>query len=464
MSGLTPSQNDRHGCPGPRAWGASRREVLRFGLAGLATVGLPDLLDLQAASGGPKGVHSDRSVILVWCHGGASHLETYDPKPDAPVEIRGPFSAIETTVSGIRVSNLMPLQARIADRWAVIRSIHHRGICHQQGLQTLLTGHEELVLKQKPDFPDAFCVLGKLREGADTALPQHVGIPPLPYGGAAYLGPGYEPFAVSGDPSQPTFEVPDLNLRNPAARERLGRRVKLLRSVDEVRRDLEAGLEVRSRSRQYESAVELLTGSRARKAFDISREPDGTRERYGKNRWGQSLLLARRLAEAGVGATVVSLFGVENGIIGNWDDHAVNADCFKAMEQRAPIFDRAVSALIQDLYDRGLDRKVLVIVTGEFGRTPRVNEAGTGRPGRDHWPHAMSVLLAGGGIRTGQVIGATDPWGEYVSERPLSPNDLLASLYHHMQIDPRREFLDRSGRPIPILDRTEPIAELGLPA
>jgi uncharacterized protein (DUF1501 family) len=169
---------------------------------------------------------------------------------------------------------------------------------------------------------------------------------------------------------------------------------------------------------------------------------------------------ARRLAEAGVSAVTTSLFGVENGIAGSWDDHAVNWDCFKAMKERAPVFDQAVAALVEDLYERGLDRDVLLVVTGEFGRTPRIAYT-DGRPGRDHWPHAMSVLLAGGGLRMGQVVGATDPRGEYVDERALSPNDLLATLYHHLGIDPTREFQDRSGRPVPILDRSEPIPELG---
>src|SRR5438105_2223827 len=196
-------------CPGP----VRRREILRFGLGGLAAFGLPELLAFQAA-GAPPAARKDTAVILVWCHGGPSHLETYDPKPDAPEEYRGPFKAIETSLPGLRFSELMPRQAKLAHRCALIRSLRHRAICHQQGLQTLWTGHEELVLKNKPDHPDCFCVIAKARERPGETLPVHVGIPNLPYAGPAYLGPGYEPFVVSGDPSQPTFEVPNIRLKD----------------------------------------------------------------------------------------------------------------------------------------------------------------------------------------------------------------------------------------------------------
>lgn len=451
--------DERPACPGPQPFGRSRRELLRFGLAGMAGLGLADLLRLQSAGAAPGAKPPDTAVILVWCHGGASHLETYDPKPDAPEEYRGPFTAIGTNVPGIRVSNLMPKQARMADKYALVRSVRHRAICHQQGLQTLWTGHEELVLKQKPDHPDCFCVLDKVRSRPGDVLPVHVGIPPLPYAGPAYLGPAYEPFSVGGDPNQPTFEVPNIRLAD-SARARLDRRLKLMGGLDAVRRDLDTDSQIHARDQQYHAAVDLLTSTRAREAFDISREAPALRDKYGRTRWGQSMLLARRLVEAGVGAVVVSLFGVENGLIGSWDDHAVNADCFKAMEQRAPVFDQGVAALISDVFDRGLDRKVMIVVTGEFGRTPKVNQAGTGRPGRDHWPHAMSILMAGGGIKGGQVIGATDARGEFVEEHPLDPNDLVATLYHHLGVNPMTEFNDHSGRPIRILDRTERIPEL----
>jgi uncharacterized protein (DUF1501 family) len=446
-------------CPGPSRRPANRRDLLRFGLTGFTALGLTELLQRRAEAA-PASPRSDTAVILVYCHGGPSHLETYDPKPDAPSEYRGPFGAIETSLSGLRYSELMPLQAKIAHKTSLIRSIHHRGPCHDSGLQSLFSGHEQLVNKfGRPDHPDCFAVASKFRQRPGDVLPAYVGAPQLEYSGPAYLGPGYAPFIVSGDPNLPTFEVPNIHLPNQAARDRLNRRLKLLGSVDDVRRDLENARDVGVRGRQYEAAVDLLTSTKARDAFDISLEDARTRERYGRNRWGQQMLLARRLVEAGVGIVTTSLYGVEKGMAGNWDDHAVNWDCFKAMQERAPVFDQGVTALINDIHDRGLDRKVLVIVTGEFGRTPKISYS-NGRPGRDHWPYAMSVLVSGGGLRMGQVIGATDARGEAPSERPLHPNDFVATIYRHLGVDPRSEVVDYGGRPLAILDRTEPIPEL----
>lgn len=447
-------------CPGPRPFGRSRRELLRFGLAGLAGLGLPELLAAPVAASGAGQKRPDTAVILVWCHGGPSHLETYDPKPDAPAEFRGPFGAIPTNITGIRYSELLPLQAKVADRCALIRSVHHRGPCHDSGLQTLFSGHEQLVNRfGNPEHPDCFAVASRFRYHEGDVLPPYVGAPQLPYTGPAYLGPSCSPFVVSGDPNSPTFEVPNLALASPGARDRLDRRVRLLSHVDDVRRDLERAPHAAARARQYQSAVDLLTSNQAREAFEIQREPETIRERYGRNRWGQQLLLTRRLVEAGVSIVTTSLYGIEKGVASNWDDHAVNWDCFKAMQERAPLFDRAVAALIQDLYERGLDKRVLLIVTGEFGRTPRISTA-SGRPGRDHWPYAMSILLSGGGMRMGQVIGSTDARGEYPDERPLHPNDFVATIYHHLGIDPNWEVMDHSGRPLRLLDRNEPIAEL----
>lgn len=448
-------------CVGPAGWGRQRRELLRLGLAGFSTLSLPELIAARSqAAEARRTTPPDTAVILVWCHGGPSHLETYDPKPDAPSEYRGAFGAIDTNVPGMRVSELLPLHAKVADRFTLLRSLHHRALCHQQGLQTLLSGHEQLQLRNDPEHPDAFCVTAKVRQQPGDPMPAYVGLPPLPYSGAAYLGPGADAFAVHGDPNAPDFQVPNIRLAGGDALPRLERRTRLVHGVDAARRDLEESRDARARDQHYQAALDMLTSGRMERAFDLTQEPTALRDRYGRTRWGQSLLQARRLVEAGVGAVVVSLFGVENGLFGNWDDHAVNCDCFKAMAQRAPIFDRAVTSLISDVYDRGLNRKTLIIVTGEFGRTPKVNNADAGRPGRDHWPYAFSILLAGGGIRTGQVLGATDGRGEYVEENPLEPNDLLATLYRHLGIDPNQEFPDRSGRPIRLLDRTEPIRGL----
>ena len=426
-----------------------------MGLAGFGALSMTDLLRARAeAKAAP-----DTAIILVWLHGGASHLETYDPKPEAPSEYRGPFGTIKTNVPGIEISELLPRQAKLADKYALIRSIAHRGFCHQQGLQTLLTGHQQLVLKQKPDHPDLFCIGNKIRQRPDQSMPPYVGIPPLPYGGAAYLGPSAEPFIVSGDPNAPKFSVPNIGLKDPKFERRVHRRLALRDSVDEMRRDLDGYAAVRARDPLYDQALSLLTDKRVARAFDITQEPDRMRDRYGRHRWGQQLLLARRLVENGVSLITSSFFGIEKGMSSNWDDHAVNWDCFKAMKERAPVFDQAVAALIEDLHERGLDKRVMVVVTGEFGRTPKISYT-KGRPGRDHWPRALSLLISGGGIKTGQVIGATTPTGEDVDERLIHPNDLLATMYRHLGIDTHLQFKNHKGQPIPILDRSAVIEEL----
>ncbi|MCC2669741.1 MAG: hypothetical protein K0Q72_2212 [Armatimonadetes bacterium] len=352
-------------CPGPRAFGRSRRELLRFSLAGLGGYALDHLCQQRAEAGEAQlATRSDTAVLLVWCHGGPSHLETYDPKPDSPAEFRGPFGAISTNVAGVRLSELLPLQAKLADKYTLLRSVHHRGPCHDSGLQTLLSGHEQLVNRfGNPEHPDCFAVSARFRYRTGDVLPPYVGAPPLDYTSPVYLGPSCAPFAVSGDPNAPNFEVPNLALSAPGARERIGRRSRLLSRVDDVRRDLVRAEHAVARDRQYHAALDLITSGKARTAFDISQEAETTRERYGRNRWGQQLLLARRLVESGVSVVTTSLYGIEKGMASNWDDHAVNWDCFKAMQERAPVFDRAVSALIHDLYDRGLDKRVLLIVT-----------------------------------------------------------------------------------------------------
>ena len=449
---------------------------MRFGLTGFAGLSWPGLLRLRAEN--PPGSGQDpTAVILVWLPGGCSHLDSYDPKPEIGSEYRGPFKTIPTKVPGLQLTELLPLHAQIADKFTILRSMNHRGPGHPAGSMQMLSGDTDERDKTKPRLPDWMSVANSLRsKGPQRAnpLPRYVGVnPPLEYNGPAYLGDAYSPFAVMDDPNRPNFEVPNISLANPAETVRLGDRVALRRSLDRLERSFDREGELEALDQFEAQAMTLLTNPQTRKAFDLSKEDPRLRDRYGRNRWGQQLLLARRLVEAGAEIITTSLSGPLCGRVGNWDDHAVNHHVFDAMRFRAGAYDQAVSALIEDVYARGLDRRVLVVVTGEFGRTPKIEydrstgageasaAAGTMQPGRDHWPRAFSNLWAGGGIRTGQVIGATDKRGENVTERACSPGDFLATIYHHLGIDGSKVLInDFNGRPTPIVDHGKPIAEL----
>jgi hypothetical protein len=449
-----------------------RREFLRLGLAGFSSLTIPQLLQLRAEASA-KSASERTAVILVWLHGGPSHLETYDPKPNAPSEYRGPYSPISTSEPGIQLCELLPLHAKLANRFSILRSVVHTGFCHQQGTQQLLTGHPVLELRQKPDHPDFMAVANKLRFDANRGIPNCVGVPSASYGGSAYLGPAFEAFEVSGDPSDPKFSVPNIGLSDPSQLNRIGDRVELRKKLDRIRREIDITANMDALDAFELQAWNMLSNPDARRAFDISAEDEKVRDRYGRNRWGQQCLMARRLVEAGVELVTTQLAGNLCGRVGNWDDHAVNHNVFEGMKYRAPFFDQAVSALIEDIFDRGLDKKVMVVVTGEFGRTPKISyvassgkgvasaDAGVVQPGRDHWPRATSILFAGGGIAGGQVIGATDGRGEDVTERRVGRGDFLATIYHHLGIDPSTvAFRDFTGRPIPILQDGSPIPEL----
>jgi uncharacterized protein (DUF1501 family) len=451
-------------------WG--RREFLRFGLAGLGGLTLPGLLRLRAAAR-PNHRREDTALLVVWLHGGASHLETYDPKPDAPAEFRGPYKAIATRIPGMRLSELLPRQAQVAHRFTLLRSLAHTGPCHDSGPQQLFTGFPITVNRLKPDHPDLFAVVDRLRADPSRALPNNVGVPPIPYLGSAYLGPAHEPFAVHGDPNDPLFEVPNVAVKDGEAA-RLVARANLRGRLDGVSRWADT-LGQRDGFDSFQGqALNVLTGPAARRAFDISRESVRVRDRYGRNAWGQRCLLARRLVEAGVDLVAAALNGPLCGRVGNWDDHAVNHHVFEGMKYRAPFFDQAVAALVEDLHERGLDKRVLLVVGGDFGRTPRISyaastgggvasgAAGVVQPGRDHWPHAMSFLFSGGGITEGQVIGATDRRGEHPAERRVGAGDFLATLYRHLGIDADRgSVTGPDGRPVPLLQIAgAPIREL----
>lgn len=455
-------------CAGP----LGRREFLRLGLAGFAGLSLPDLFRLraQAESPAPK---SRNSIIVVWLHGGASHLETYDPKPDAPSEYRGPYDAIDTRIPGLQFCELLPRQAALADKMTVLKSMVHTGFCHDDGPQQIFTGHPIQGRRLKPDNPDMFSIVNFLRNDPRRDLPNYVGVNPIPYLGSAYLGPAFDPFAVYGDPNKPEFEVPNIGLKDREGAARLEQRIGLRVGFDRMRREIDRSGNMEALDKFEAQAWNVLNGSAARQAFDISREDPRIRDRYGRNGWGQQCLLARRLVEAGVELVTCTLNGPLCGRTQSWDDHAVNHHIFDAMKHRAPLLDQAVSGLIEDIYQRGLDDHVLVVVGGDFGRTPKISyaastgeglasgPAGTIQPGRDHWPLAMSFLFSGGGITPGQVIGATDARGENAVQRRVGVQDFLATIYRHLGIDAERVQINNlSGRPIPILQDGKPIPEL----
>jgi hypothetical protein len=414
---------------------------------------------------------------MVWQPGGCSHIDTYDPKPLAGIEYRGPFGTISTKVPGMQFTELLPRQAAIADKFTVLRGMYQRAGGHPAGSMQLLSGDPDTRDKPAPRYPDWMSVVNYLRaqEGPRTnPLPAYVGVnPPTDYTGPAYLGDAYSPFSVTGDPNAPNFNVPNMGLKDVGEVQRLGRRASLRQKLDLIERNFDQQLELEALDRFEAQAMTLLTNPQTKEAFDLSKEDDRTRDRYGRNTWGQQLLLARRLVEAGVDVLTSSLHGPLCGRVGNWDDHAVNHHVFDALRFRAEAYDQAVTALIEDIYERGLDKRVLVVVTGEFGRTPLVEyqpstgagnasaPAGTKQPGRDHWPRAFSNLWAGGGIETGRCIGATDKRGEDVVERRCGPGDFLATIYHHLGIDSSRVLIhDFNGRPTPIVNDGKPIPEL----
>jgi uncharacterized protein (DUF1501 family) len=443
----------------------SRREFLRAGVLALGGLSLADLLAARAAAGRSD---PDTSVILFWMWGGPSHLETYDLKPHAPSEYRGPFRPIRTAVPGIDICELFPQQAKLANKFALVRSLHHTMSAHNDGSIEVLTGKTpsrpdptSLAHSEHPDFG---MIASKMRGPRSDGLPQYVGIPQQPFmTRPVYLGLSHKGFHT-GDPSAAGYAPPNLGLAAGLNMERLLARGDLLTRFDGLRRHLDKSGALEGSDRLRERALHMLTNGRIADAFDIRKEDPRLRDRYGRHLWGQSCLLARRLAEAG--ASVITIDALAPTLVTrlyfSWDDHA-NAqpgwDLAAGMRWRATYLDQALSALIEDIYDRGLDRKVMVVAMGEFGRTPRVNRA-NGCLGRDHWPDAMCALVSAGGLHMGQVVGSTNARGEHPQDRPLTPQDLLATIYRHLGIDYRHELKDYSGRPIPILRDGEPIVEL----
>jgi len=445
-------------CPGP----IGRRALLRFGIPALG-----GLLGARHAHADASPRTTSTSVILFWMWGGPSQFETFDPKPDAPIEYRGPFRPIRTTVPGMDVCELFPRLASQGRRLALIRSLHHTMSSHNDGSIEVLTGKTPTVADPtstaKSEHPDFGMITSRLRGLRHDGLPQYVGIPTQPFmTRPTYLGLNHQGFAA-GNPSAPGYAPPNLALRGVSV-EQFSHRRQLLDQFDQVRRSVDVDGRLEGTDRLRSAAFQLLANPQVSHAFDVGREHAQVRDRYGRHLWGQSCLLARRLAEAGAGVVVIDALAPVQGrpIYFSWDDHA-NAqpgwDLDEGMRWRAPFMDQALSALIEDIHQRGLDHDILVLAMGEFGRTPRVT-FNSGRMGRDHWPQSMCALASGGGLRMGQVIGATNSRGEFPRERPLTPQDLLATVYQHLGIDRHHEFRDLTGRPIPILSGGQPIAEL----
>jgi Protein of unknown function (DUF1501) len=456
-------------CPGP----LSRRHFLKVGALTLGSAAMQGVTPWKLSAAETGDPSSETAVILVWLPGGPPHMETYDLKPNAPAEYRGDFRPVRTVVPGLDVCEHLPLHTSVADRFNIIRSIRHNFADHGGGHKRFLTGRDP----QSPvgfvnDYPMVGSLVFRIRGQRPGVVPNYIactdpgrdGIDVFSFG-SAYLGPSTHPFMVGGDPAEANFAVRNLSLVQP--QERLRDRLSLLGRMDTTAPSVDHTGTMAAIDSYRHRALDLLTTDVTRRAFDLSQEPRRLRERYGIHRYGQRCLLARRLVEAGASFVTVVLenpsFPAQSfpaDVTYNWDSHAVNCHLFTDCLYRFPMYDGAVTALIEDLYARGLDRRVLLIVTGEFGRTPRITYS-NGRPGRDHWPQAMSVLVSGGGMRTGQVIGSTNSRGEEPRDRPLTPNDLWATMFRHLGIDhTHTSFLDHSGRPMPILPYGSPIAEL----
>jgi uncharacterized protein (DUF1501 family) len=448
--------NSVRNCPGT----LGRRAFVRSGLIGLGGLGLADLLRLEAAQAATSRPR-EKSVIVLWLWGGPSHMETFDLKPDAPSEYRGDFKPVNTNVAGIRICEHLPLLAKQAHRYALIRSCHHDSPGHVNSTHTVLTalkGSDREIPPYKPPQPDVWSVINRARGDWSHGVPPYIALPRVRYNGAAYLGSTFDPLIVTQDPNAAEFRVPDVSLPAPQT-VRYARRASLLQRFDQMRGHVEASADAESLDAFQQRALDILTRNVTGKAFDLSSEDPKTRDRYGRHDVGQRCLLARRLVEAGARIVTIDFPCVGGQKAFSWDDHASVWNIFEQMKIRLPVLDQVVSALIDDLYERGLDKDVLFLVMGEMGRTPKLSNF-NGQPGREHWGKAMSILLAGGGMPMGQVVGETNSLGEEPQLDPVTPLDLQATLYRYFGIPLDTAYVDQTGRPIPILPTGQPIRQL----
>ena len=414
-----------------------RRSFLRLGsvsLFGLLSYG--DILRLRAASPLLSSPPRDLSIIHFWLHGGISHLDTFDPKPDADSRYRSPFKAISTNVAGIQICEHLPLTAQQADKYVILRSMTHKHSAHEAASSLVLSGHEPL---PTISYPAMQTVVAK-ELGPRSELPSVVSIP-SPTGSwekAGFLGPRYNPFSA-GDPNQENYQVRDMNLPMGVDWARVDYRRSLLSALDEKFRRMDTAGISETMDSYYQTAFDLIRSQAAKEAFRIQDESQKLRERYGRTSLGQGALLARRLVEAGVRFVTITRGW------NTWDHHR---DIFKLLANDfLPELDRAYSTLLQDLQERGMLDSTLVILTGEFGRTPEINSDA----GRDHWPHVFSSTIGGGGISGGRVLGASDESGMSVRDNPVHVPDLIATIYHKLGIDYHKEYLSNIGRPVKLV-------------
>jgi hypothetical protein len=438
-----------------------RRTYLKLGLAGLAGGSFLDLVALRQANadssnGSSKSEKKPSNCILIWMDGGPTHFETFDPKPDAPSEIRGEFQPIATNVPGMQICEHLPKLAAIADKYSIIRSVCHNQGNHGAGNHYMMTGAPPRIPVGCGAFVSFHPSLGSVaayEREAPHGLPGYFTMPSMSRsGGPNFLGAKFAPFIINNDPNNKNFRVRDVELPVGLDKERFASRRDLRKTVDRMSRFefAESADPVAAYDDNYVQGYDLVQTPDAQRAFDIGSEPETMREAYGRNAFGQRALLARRLVEAGV--PFVTIYD------GGWDHHS---DLFGALQKRLPTWDQTVATLINDLDQRGLLETTMVIALGEFGRTPKISTlAGQSKPGRDHWANAMSILFAGGGSRGGQVIGATDRQGYAAVERVLSPENYVSTVYRKLGIDPGKIYYTPAGRPTHLVSDANPISEL----
>jgi len=443
--------------------GLRRRDFLHAGSLAFLGLSLTDLMAMRA-KGAIDPAKKDVNCIMLFLVGGPSQLDTFDMKPNAPSEIRGPYRPIKTNVPGIEISENFPRMAKHADKFSIIRSMYHTAAAvHDTGHQMMQTGR---LFQGGIEYPHIGCVLSKVK-GPNGDVPPHVLLPRpigntggnMPHGQTAgFLGKSYDPFVLNADPSDPNFRVPDMLPPDYLSALRVDRRKNWREMIDHSVSRFETSQDARLLDSTFHEAYTLMSSQKAREAFELSREPEAVREQYGQNRFGQSCLLARRLIEAGVRFVTVNMFETVFDEI-TWDIHGSKPfspiSCYRDLV--GPMFDMAYSSLLGDLKQRGLLDNTMVIALGEFGRTPKINPAG----GRDHWPQCWSILTAGGGTKGGTIVGASDEIGATPKDRPTNPAEVAATVFHALGIPLDMELPGVQGRPIPLVERgTEPIKEL----